>query len=184
MIRHRTVRICQREKQYVLFLKELVVQLGARAWTYREDKDRNLYVVEFARSVLQASRIVTRTEKIDYIGGHFDAEGGVLSTSRAEPYLYLAQKNRSDLENLRQLLVQVGIKMRSTHNPSRRVAPEYWRFDVSRKSIGRFISIIGSWHPRKSRILDHIAPCGLDRRMKVIFLPESRKDATSYNIVM
>lgn len=156
-IRRRTIRICQREEEYVLFLKELVVQLGARAWTHREGTDRNLFVVEFARSVLLDSSIRTKAEKIDYIRGYFDAEGGVPLNSKAEPYFYFAQKNRRDLKELRQLLVQLGINCGRFHNPSCQVAPAYWRFYVNRKSIPRFVAIIGSWHPRKCRLLERMS---------------------------
>lgn len=152
-VRRRTIRISQREESYVLFLKRLVGQLGARAWTYREGKNRNLYVVEFRRSLLVGSAIRTLTDKIDYARGYFDAEGGVPADPTAEPYLYFAQKNLEDLWELRTMLVEIGIRCGRIHNPSCRAAPEYWRFYVSRKSIPGFARIIGSWHPRKSKIL-------------------------------
>jgi len=156
-IRPRTIRISQREERYVLFLKRLVNRLGSRAWTYREGKGRNLFVVEFSRSVLEGSAILTWENKLDYARGYFDAEGSVPANSAAEPYLYFAQKSRGDLEELRRILEQLRISCGQIHNPSHQVAPDYWRFYVSRKSIPRFATIIGSWHPRKSKILNGMA---------------------------
>ena len=91
-IRPRTIRISQREERYVLFLKRLVNRLGSRAWTYREGKGRNLFVVEFSRSVLEGSAILTWENKLDYARGYFDAEGSVPANSAAEPYLYFRKR--------------------------------------------------------------------------------------------
>ncbi len=155
-VRRKTVRISQKEEHYVLFLKRMVMMIGARAWTYREGKNRNLFIVEFSRSFLDGALVLTRADWIDYIRGYFDAEGGLPAGSSAEPYLYFAQKNRNDLEMLRTMLIGLRISCGRLHNPSRRTAPDYWRFYVSRKHIGRFAKTIGSWHPRKSRILNQI----------------------------
>jgi len=163
-IRRRTIRICQREYDYVLLIKRLVEDLGWRAWTYREGKDRNLYVAEFSRAVLQGSAIRSRTERIDYARGYFDAEGGVPADRASPPYLYFAQRDLKDLGELRRILVDFGIRCGRLHNPSRTVAPNYWRFYVSRSSIPRFGRMIGSWHPRKSRILKRM----LDRRIGML----------------
>ena len=156
-VRKRTIRICQREERYILFVKRMVLQMGARAWTYREAKTRNLFVVEFSRSVLEGAALISRTDKVDYARGYFDAEGGIPSRSASDPYLYFAQKNRTDLDQLRSFLSELHIKCGRVHNPSRRVAPQYWRFYVSRRCIPRFATIVGSWHPRKAKVLDDIA---------------------------
>src|SRR5712691_1283873 len=87
-VRERTIRICQREYAYVLFVKRLIEDMGWRAWVYREGKTRNLYVVEFSRAVLEDSAIRSRLERIDYCRGYFDAEGGVPADREADPYLY------------------------------------------------------------------------------------------------
>ena len=73
-VRKRTIRICQREERYVLFVKRMVLQMGARAWTYRAGKTRNLFVAEFSRSVLEGAALVSRADKVDYARGYFDAE--------------------------------------------------------------------------------------------------------------
>ena len=52
----------------------MVLQMGARAWTYRAGKTRNLFVAEFSRSVLEGAALVSRADKVDYARGYFDAE--------------------------------------------------------------------------------------------------------------
>ncbi len=71
---------------------------------------------------------------IEYARGYFDAEGGLPASTTSEPYIYFAQRNREDLEELRDILVRLGIACGRIHNPSRRADPRYWRFYVSRKS--------------------------------------------------
>jgi hypothetical protein len=148
-VHRRTLRISQREEEYVLLLKSLILRLGKRAWTYREGAARNLYVVEFSKTLVDGQRLIARTDIIHYVRGYFDAEGSVASPTAPDPYLYFSQKNRSDLEALRRFLIRLGVACGRIHNPSRRVDPGYWRFFVSRPSIPRFASTVGSWHPRK-----------------------------------
>ena len=154
-VRPRTIRISQREEVFVSFLKRLIESLGGRAWTYREGRTRELYVVEFSRSFLESHRVQSRRDVVDYVRGYFDAEGGVSSDSRS-PYVYFAQKDRRDLEELYAFLVSLGIEVGKMHNPSRRVDPDYWRFYVRRRSLRRFSDLVGSWHPRKSKLLKRI----------------------------
>ncbi|MFQ5908475.1 MAG: LAGLIDADG family homing endonuclease [Thermoplasmata archaeon] len=93
---------------------------------------------------------------IDYVRGYFDAEGGVSSDARS-PYVYFAQKDRKDLEELRGFLISLGLKVGRIHNPSQRVDPDYWRFCLGRRSLRRFVELVGSWHPRKSKLLQKIS---------------------------
>ena len=153
-VRQRTLRISQREEEYVVFLRSLILAKGKRAWTYREGCTRNLFVVEFSRTLLDGHRLRTRKEIIHYVRGYFDAEGAVASPVASAPYLYFGQRNRLDLEELRGLLCGLRVTCGKIHNPSCQVDPDYWRFFVSRRSIERFAKLVGSWHPRKARWLD------------------------------
>ena len=153
-IRQRTLRIAQREKEYVVLLKSLILAKGKRAWTYREGCTRNLYVVEFSKTLLEGHRLRTRREIIHYVRGYFDPEGSVSSPAASFPYMYFGQKSRSDLEELRNFLGRLKVTCGKIHNPSHRVDPDYWRFFVSRRSLERFAGVIGSWHPRKAGWLD------------------------------
>lgn len=143
-----TLRIGQREEAYVLFLKALIEGCGGKAWTYREGKERNLFIVEFSASFLGVVHIRSLEDRMHYARGYFDAEGGVPSTSEGR-YLYFAQKDRQDLARLRTILLGLGLCCGRLHNPSRAEDPDYWRFYLSRQSIAKSSRLIGSWHPRK-----------------------------------
>ncbi len=151
--RRYTFRISQRDRAYVEVIKQLVNNLGSNAWIYREGKKRNLYIAEFSKSLLRAVPVASETEKRDYIRGYFDTDGGISRSPAVRYYIYFAQKNRADLEQVRKYLVELGIRCGQIHNPSRTVDPNYWRFFVRRDSYERFATIIGSWHPEKKRFL-------------------------------
>ncbi|HLB67566.1 MAG TPA: LAGLIDADG family homing endonuclease [Thermoplasmata archaeon] len=131
-VRERTFRISQREEEYVLLLKALILAQGRRAWTYREGKKRDLYVVEFSRAMLDGHRVRTRSAIIHYVRGYFDAEGSVASPVAVQPYVYFGQKDLRDLEELRRMLCALGVSCGTIPNTSRRADPDYWRFFVSR----------------------------------------------------
>ena len=152
-VRPRTFRICQREQGYVLSLRRRIIASGGRAWTYKEGKERNVYVVEFSRTFMDGHRIRTKQDVIHYVRGYFDAESGIAASPRVASYVYFAQKDRHDLYEVRAFLLKLGISCGRIHNPSVLVDPTYWRFYVSRHALSRFAQIIGSWHPRKSRLL-------------------------------
>lgn len=152
-VRRTTIRISQREEAYVHFLRDLIMACGGGAWTYREGAHRELYVVEFSRSFVDSHRIRTRGDKIAYARGYFDAEGGIPQRGQRTFYIYFAQRDIADLENLREILEGLRIACGAVHVPSRRKDPEYFRFYVSRRPHRRFATIVGSWHPRKSAIL-------------------------------
>ena len=137
-------------------VKRLIEGAGGRAWTYREGKERALFVVEFASSFVKAHHVVTRSDSVSYARGFFDAEGGVPADPQDPPYIYFAQKNRKDLEELWGLLRLLGISCGRIHQPSVRADPDYWRFYVSHSSHIRFARLVGSWHPRKMRILEQM----------------------------
>ncbi len=147
-----TYRISQKDYNFVGFIASLIRKTGFKAWIYKEGKNRNLYVVEFSKRALKGTRIDTKTRKIDYIRGYFDAEGSVPEKQETRFYIYFAQNSKKDLENVRKLLIELNIKCGIMHNPSKK-KPTYWRFYVSSKSYKRFIRNVGSWHPRKSQLL-------------------------------
>src|SRR5438552_9777191 len=95
-VRERTLRISQREEEYVVFLRSLILAKGKRAWTYREGRTRNLFVVEFSKTLLDGHCLRTRKEIIHYVRGSFDAEGEVGSPAASVLYLYFRQKTRLD----------------------------------------------------------------------------------------
>ena len=148
-----TYRISQKSEGYVKFLAKLVKPLGYKAWCYREGKDRKVFVVEFAKRILNNVKPETVEEKKAYVRGYFDAEGSVPRSKSSRYYIYLAQKNLEDLTNLRNILTDLGISCGIIHNPSFHIDPNYYRFYVSSKSHQKFVLEIGSWHLVKGKHL-------------------------------
>ncbi len=152
-VRKLTYRIVQKDREYIEFLVKEIQKLGFNAWMYKEGKTRNLYVAEFSRNLLKDFVIESNQDKIDYIRGYFDAEGGVSRDPKVRYYLYFAQKNLKEIEQLKEWLEEFGIKCGTIHNPSKSIDPNYWRIFISVKSYKRFAQLIGSWHPVKSHFL-------------------------------
>ena len=148
-----TYRIVQKEREYIEFLVKGIHELGSNAWMYQEGKSRQLFVAEFSRNLLKGFELSSYEDKIDYIRGYFDAEGGVSRNPKVRYYIYFAQKNLNDLSQVKQYLTEFGIESGVIHNPSKSVDPLYWRFFVRACSYERFAQLIGSWHPVKSRYL-------------------------------
>jgi DNA-binding transcriptional regulator WhiA len=152
-VRRLTYRIVQKDKEYIEFLVKGIRILGQKAWMYREGKARQLYVVEFSKPFLKNFVIESIQDKIDYIRGYFDAEGGVSRNPKVRYYIYFAQKNHKDLKQLKIFLEELGIKCGTIGNPSKNADPNYWRFFIRAQSYEKFAQIIGSWHPVKSHFL-------------------------------
>ena len=152
-VRKLTYRIVQKDQEYIEFLVKEIKNLGQKAWMYKEGKLRNLYVAEFSKNLLKDFTVQSEQDKIDYIRGYFDAEGGVSRDPKVRYYLYFAQKNLKDLKQVKDWLEELGIQCGSTHNPSKKVDPNYWRFFLSVKSYEKFAQLIGSWHPIKGKFL-------------------------------
>ncbi len=131
----------------------MIRKLGYDAWVYREGADREVFIVEFSKSVLSGFEITTTQDKIDYVRGYFDAEGSV-PLNGARMYVYLCQKNKGSMEEVKSFLEELGIVCGEIHNPSKKEDPQYWRFYVSCKSHKDFARTIGSRHPAKQPVLE------------------------------
>ena len=154
---HRTSRISKSNRGWLLRLKKLVNELGAKAWIYKEGSSRNVSILEttgkFLSRDFDPANLTVTPEKIAYVRGYFDAEGGVPRNSTNRFYIQFVQKDFKELEKVRNILEELGIRCGNIHNPSVKVDPEYWRFFVRAQSYQRFIELIGSWHPIKSAFL-------------------------------
>jgi hypothetical protein len=148
-----TYRIATKSKDFSDFLVKEIKNLGMSAWNYKEGKDRDLWITEFSKSLLKNVKIISRKDKIDYIRGYFDAEGGVSKHSSVRFYIYFCQKDKKDLIKVKEYLEEIGIGCGKTHNPSIKVDPNYWRFYVRAKSYSKFAKIISSSHPEKITFL-------------------------------
>lgn len=148
-----TYRIAQNSLIYIKMLRSKLKGLGYNAWVYREGKNRKVYIVEFARKILTGTKISSHKDKIEYIRGYFDAEGGIAKSPKVRFYIYFAQKDLKDLTQVKKYLQELGISCGKTHNPSKRVDSDYWRFYLKTKSHKMFANIIGSYHPVKDKCL-------------------------------
>ena len=151
--RKNTYRIATKNFNFAKIIREGILKLGSKAWIYKEGKNRNLWIVEFSKILLKEFKIKSKQNKIDYIRGYFDAEGGISQSSKVRFYIYFCQKDKIDLEEVKKYLLELGISCGVIHNPSKKVDPNYWRFFVSSKSYRDFAKIIGSDHPVKIKLL-------------------------------
>ena len=152
-VRKNTYRIATKSKSFAEILKQGIKNLGSRSWIYHEGKDRNLWIVEFSKSLLKNVKVTSRLNKIDFTRGFFDAEGGIARDPKVRFYLYFCQKNKEVLLDIKRYLSELGIKSGGVHNPSWRVDPNYWRFYISKVSYRDFANLISSNHPEKFKLL-------------------------------
>lgn len=148
---HRTLRISQKDLEWLLVLKVALERLGARSWHYREGA-REVWTLE--TSWKGSCQPVSPAEQAAFARGYFDAEGGIPRSPAARFYIQYVQKDLQDLANVRASLESLGLTCGRLHNPSVAVDPDYWRFYVGARSHLSFCGSVGSWHPRKRGLLD------------------------------
>lgn len=151
---HRTTRFCQSEPRWLDVLRVLLDGLGYKSWVYREGALRHLWVLETSWRPPTAFQPGHREAERAYLRAYFDTDGGVPRDPHARFYIQYAQKDRADLNRARALLQAHSINCGKLHNPSKAIAPDYWRFFVRSACHNRFIQEIGSWHPRKRHLFD------------------------------
>lgn len=150
-------RFAQSNLGWLYILKVLLGDLGYTSWLYREGKTRSVFILETQANFLDLRfdprGLKSRAEKIAYVRGFFDAEGGTPRNPQARFYVQLVQNDYQKLEKIKEVLRQLGIVVGRIHNPSISVDPDYWRMFVRTESLIDFVGIVGSWHPRKVRDL-------------------------------
>jgi intein-encoded DNA endonuclease-like protein len=93
--------------------------------------------------------------QICYIRGVFDADGDVSPTSSKTCYVGISQKNVAFLEDIRSILIGLNIHPGKTHVIDKKSNTH--RIAISeKKSLLRFIMIVGSEHPIKSSTLQKV----------------------------
>ena len=161
--RHGTVRFGQADIRWLEILGLLFEGLGQKTWTYREGRTRLFWVLETSsRWMSRRGRFSSAEERLAYARGYFDAEGGIPRKRDARFYVQFVQKNRSDIDELRDVLESSGVDCGAVHNPSSARDPDLWRFYVAARSHETFARVVSSWHPRKRSLLD--ARFGLEQQ--------------------
>ena len=149
-------RISQKDKRWLEKLKALLKQIGYNSWIYREGKHREVFVLETLASFLDFSFdplvLKSQKEQMSYVKGFFDAEGGMPHNALSRFYIQLVQNDKNKLECIKAILERLSIECGKIHNPSKNVAPNYWRVYVLARSHISFAMKINSWHPRKKQI--------------------------------
>jgi len=150
-------RISQVGTDWLKILQGFFRELGYNSWIYREGKNRKVYVLETLADFLDFNfnplTLRKAEEKIGYIRGFFDAEGGIPRNEKARFYIQLVQNDKEKLEKLKILLNDLRIKTGKIHNPSQSVDPDYWRMYILADSQKIFLTKIKTWHPRKIKAL-------------------------------
>ena len=150
---HNTFRISQSSKKWLEQLKEMFTILGYKSWIYKEGEYRSVYVLETTASFLDMrfdpKSLYSMDEQLAYVRGYFDAEGGIPRSRKSSFYIQLCQKNRLEIEKIKNILERAGIQCGKVHNPSKAVDPHYWRIYIRAKSHQDFVNKVSSWHPRK-----------------------------------
>jgi hypothetical protein len=151
---HQTYRYSQSSQKWLELLQTAFQILGYKSWIYKEGRDRFVWILETSTKLDKFAKPSDIGEKIAYIRGYFDAEGGMPKSNSSFLYFQFSQKDKTDLSEVKEWLEQVGIKCGVIHNPSKKVDPNYWRFFISRVSHQEFMKIISSWHPRKRKQME------------------------------
>ena len=152
--RHKTYRFTQSSREWLELVREILAKVGHKSWIYKEGKYRFVWALETSAKIDGREKPETIGEKIAYVRGYFDAEGGMPKNKSHFLYFQFSQKDKPDLARVHELLGEIRIRCGRIHNPSKRVDDSYWRFFVSRASHRDFMSRIGSWHPRKAKQME------------------------------
>jgi intein-encoded DNA endonuclease-like protein len=151
----RRIRFVQKEKEWLETLKSLLEKIEYNSWIYKEGKNRNLFTLETLCKEIDfgfSPSNLSLKEKIFYVKGFFDAEGGVPRNGKRF-YIQFAQKSYEKIKWIKSILEESGINCGKIHNPSKNVNPEYWRILVGVNGHRKFAKVVGSLHPIKSEIL-------------------------------
>lgn len=155
--RNKRFRYAQHGTEWLEVLKKILKITGNHSWIYKEGKNREVYVLETRANFLNISFnpliLKTKAEKVAYIRGFFDAEGGIPRDPNSLFYIQLVQNSREKLEKLKAMLNSLDITTGVIHNPSSKVDPDYHRMFVLSGYRARFVDKIFTWHPRKLRTL-------------------------------
>ena len=102
-------RITQKGKGWLEILKILLKQIGYNSWIYKEGRERKVYALETLANFLDFEfnplKLRKSGEKIGYIRGFFDAEGGIPKKTKDRFYIQLVQNDKDKLEKLKNLYV-------------------------------------------------------------------------------
>ncbi len=149
----------QKERGWLENIKKMIRPYGKSAWIF---KQRQIFILEtkFAE-LFQPYDFETFTyeEKIAFISGFFDAEGGIpMKPEETRAYIQFVQKKPKILEKIRDCLNGMGINCGILHIYDKGRS-NCWRFFVRTDSLFRCIHVLKSKHPSKIKRLAIMKTC-------------------------
>ena len=142
--------ITQKNRKWLENIKGIIENNNGKAWIFPQ---RDIHILETKFNPLLGKRLLeSRKEKLEYVSGFFDAEGGIPKKLDARFYVQFVQKSKSELQEVADILGEFGIKCGKLHQYDKK--SKCWRFFVKSDSYTRFIKLVKSRHPEKQERLD------------------------------
>ena len=102
--RHKTYRFSQSSERWLQLLRIIFQKLDRKSWIYKEGKSRSVWVLETSTKLDVERQPVSDNDKIAYVRGYFDTEGGMPKKNDQNLYFQFCQKGKDDLSNVRNWL--------------------------------------------------------------------------------
>ena len=111
----------QKNREWLENIKKIIEENQGKAWIF---KQRNINVLETKfKPLLEKINIekLSQKEKLEYVAGFFDAEGGIPRNPENTPYLYIqfVQKNAETLKRIIKILEDSSIEMIKSRHPEK-----------------------------------------------------------------
>ena len=155
----RVAVITQKNKEWLETIKVIIENNDGKAWIFPQ---RDIHILETKFNYLfEKPSLSTKDEKLEFVSGFFDAEGGIPKKLDSRFYIQFVQKSKSKLELVSSILEEFGVKCGKIHQYDKK--SKCWRFFVRCQSWLRFIELIKSKHPEKQARLVHFRSRLLER---------------------
>jgi len=149
----------QKERGWLENIKKMIASYGKSAWIF---KQRQIFILETKFAELFKTYdfdTFTEEEKLAFISGFFDAEGGIpMDPKAARAYIQFVQKKPEILRKIKDCLEEKRINCGILHMYDKGRS-NCWRFFVRTNSLLRCIAILNSRHPSKIRRLEIMKTC-------------------------
>ena len=141
--------ITQKNRKWLENIKEIIEMNNGKAWIFPQ---RDIHILETKfNHLLQERHLFSRKEKLEYVSGFFDAEGGIPKKFDTRFYVQFVQKNKKELKQVANILEEFGVKCGKLHQYDKK--SKCWRFFIKSNSYIKFIELVNSRHPEKQERL-------------------------------
>ncbi len=152
----------QKNRTWLENIEKMIEHNLGNAWIFKQ-RDISILETKF-KPLFQKldTENLTLNEKLAYVAGFFDAEGGIPKyperVPSTAPYMYIqfVQKNPATLKKIIKILEEADIECGKLHEYGRK--KKCWRFFIRSKSRLKFVKMIKSKHPEKIqrlKIMEH-----------------------------